>query len=172
MDQLLILFRGLPGTGKTFLINKISELYPRIVVLSRDETRLKLFKDPEYSKEENEIIKSFLLVLVGDNLKNGCSVIIDGMTFSTVSSILPFINHAIKHNVAYKIIECECFEETSNDRITKDLNSNTHSAGDRNMDLYYRVKKKYEKINYPFLKIITDNSVELNIQKIIDYLES
>jgi predicted kinase len=172
MDQLLILFRGLPGTGKTFLINKISELYPRIVVLSRDETRLKLFKDPEYTKEENEIINALLLVLVNDNLKNGCSVVIDGMTFSMMSSISPFINHAVKHNVLCKIIECECFEETSIERITKDLNSITHPAGDRNTDLYYRIKKKYQKINYPLLKIITDDPVELNIQKIVDYLES
>jgi predicted kinase len=172
MDQLLILFRGLPGTGKTFLINKLSELYPRIVVLSRDETRLNMFKDPEYTKEENEIIQSLLLVMTGDNLKNGCSVIIDGMSFSQSSSILPFLSCAHKYNVQYKLIECECFEETALDRIIHDIRNNFQPAGNRDTDLYHRVKKKYEKLKLPSLKISTDNPVEMNISRIVDYLES
>jgi predicted kinase len=172
MDQLLILFRGLPGTGKSYLIGKISEILPRIVVLSRDETRLKLFKDPDYTKEENKIINSLLLVLVHYNLKNGCSVIVDGMTFSTSDSILPFINHAEKYKVPYKIIECECYEETALQRIAMDFYNKTHPAANRNPELYHQVKKQYEKIMIPYLKIDTENPVEKSLQNILDYLES
>jgi predicted kinase len=172
MDQLLVIFRGLPGTGKTSLIKKLISQFPGLVVIDREEIRSKLFIEPNYIKEENEIVRSVMLVLVDDNLKDCCSLVIDGMTFGTSASIQPFINHAIKHSVQYKIIECVCSQKTALKRISKDMISGVHLAKDRNIELYHRVKRKYEEINYTFLRIDTDNPFEINMNEIIDFLES
>jgi predicted kinase len=172
MDQLLIIFRGLPGTGKTFLINKLVSRFPSLVVIDRDKIRSNLFKEPEYTKEENEIIESVMLVLVDENLKDCCSLVIDGMTFSRSAILQPFLNHAIKHNVEYKIIECVCSEKTALERLSNDVVTTVHTAMDRNKESYQLVKKRYEKINVSYLRINTEKFFEINLNEIIDYLES
>jgi len=43
MKQVLILLAGYPGTGKTYMCNKILEQEPDFVVVSRDDIKEQLF---------------------------------------------------------------------------------------------------------------------------------
>jgi len=172
MRQSIIIFRGLPGTGKTFLIKNLVQRIDNIVIISRDVVRLKVFKNPSYSKEEKEQLLSVMLFMAEENILAKKTVIIDGMTFATRDSIKPFRNLADKHNINFKIIECFCSEETSLSRIEKDIIENNHPAADRDDELYYHVKEYFEVLDEYCLKINTEDNFEENLEKIIFFLNS
>lgn len=170
IEQSLILFRGLPGTGKTFIIERLAEIYPEFQIISRDVIRKKIFPSPNYSKQEKEQLELSILFIVEENLKAGKTVIIDGMTFSSLRSISSFLQISIKNRVKYKIIECTCSERVALDRINDDVRNRKHPAKDRNRNLYYDVKFKHEKLTNPHLTINTEHMMGANIQKIVEYL--
>jgi predicted kinase len=170
IEQSLILFRGLPGTGKTFIIERLAEIFPDFQIISRDIIRKKIFPSPNYSKQEKQHLESSILFIVEENLKAGKTIIIDGMTFSSIKSISSFLQVAIKNKVKYKIIECVCSERVALDRINEDSKNNKHPAKDRDRNLYYDVKFRHEKFSNPHLTINTEHMLGANIQKIIEYL--
>ncbi len=170
MRKSLIIFRGLPGTGKTFLINKIKEHIPDLLIISRDDIRTRVFKNPEYSSEEKEQLLSVMLFMIEEHISHKGSIIIDGMTFPTKESILPFSKTAAKHNVQFRIIECFCSEETALQRISGDIIENNQPAAGRVDDLYYHVKEVYEPLTDFHLRVNTDEDEEKNMEKIAIYL--
>lgn len=172
MKQSVIIFRGLPGTGKTFLIRKLIQRVDNLVIISRDEIRLKVFKNPTYTQDEKKQLLSIMLFMVEENLLAKKSVVIDGMTFATKESIEPFSKIAQKHNISIKIIECFCSEETSLKRIEQDIIENSHPAADRDEDLYYHVKEYFETLDEFILKINTEDDLEKNIDKILFFIKS
>jgi predicted kinase len=172
MRKSLIIFRGLPGTGKSYLINKVREYIPDIIVISRDVIRSKVFPNPTYSNEEKEHLLSIMLFMIEEHSQSLRSIILDGMTFATRQSFQPFITAAEKHNFQFRIIECFCSEETAFDRISIDVIEKAHLAADRNDDLYYHVKEIFEPVTHFHLKVNTDEDTEKNVEKIINYLQA
>jgi predicted kinase len=172
MKKSLIIFRGLPGTGKTFLINKIREQIPDLIVISRDIIRSKVLTDHTYNSEAKENLLSIMLFMLEEHIFSKGSIVIDGMTFATKDSIKPFLEAAAKHNIGIKIIECSCSEEKALERIAGDVIDENHLAADREEDLYYHVKETYEPITDFHLKLNTDEKTEINIEKILFYLNA
>jgi predicted kinase len=170
IEQSLILFRGLPGTGKSFIIDRIAEIFPDFLIINRDVIRNKIFPNPTYSKNEKEQLESSILFIVEENLKASRTIIIDGMTFASLKSISTFLQLAIRNKVKLKIIECECSERLALERINDDIRKKKHPAKDRNRGLYYDVKFRYEKIRIPHITIDTEKMLGGNIQAIIAYL--
>ena len=172
MKKSLIIFRGLPGTGKSFLINKIKEQDPDLIVISRDIVRSKVLVNPTYTDEEKEQLLSIMLFMVEEHISSKGSIVIDGMTFATRQSIDLFLQAAARNNIRFRIIECFCSEDTALDRIAGEVLEENHFAADGDDDLYYHVKEIFEPIKDFHLKINTEENVEVNVEKIINYLNS
>ena len=76
LKQLLIIFFGLPGSGKTFFSRQASEML-NMPVISSDRIRYELFEKPTYSKEENQVVMNMMNIMLDEYIKAGLSVIYD-----------------------------------------------------------------------------------------------
>lgn len=75
--QLLILTLGYPGAGKSFLVRQLAETFG-IARISEDKIRSELFEDPQYTRDEDEIVTRIFDYMLETLLKSGVSVICDG----------------------------------------------------------------------------------------------
>ncbi len=167
---MLIVFRGLPGTGKTRLARRLLSKRPDLLVLSRDTLRSAVIPHPTFSEEEKALVDEMIVTMTGFLLGRDRSVVIDGMALSSARLLEEFAEQAAAHRKGFRVIECICSEATALARIAADRGS--HPAGDRGSDLYYRVRERFEAVEVPFLSIDTDGDEEQNLAAILGYIEN
>ncbi len=73
---LLIMMYGYPGAGKTFFARQLCDQFQAVHVQG-DRIRYELFSEPQYDKQENEIITHLVDYMSEEFLKVGVSVIYD-----------------------------------------------------------------------------------------------
>ena len=167
---MLVIFRGLPGTGKTHLARKLVERRPDLRVLSRDSLRTAIIPRPSFGPDEKKLIDDLIAAMAGFLLGRGSSVVIDGMALSSAGQLEELARIAAANRKAARIVECICAEETALARIAAD--AGTHPAGDRDAELYQRVRERYQPTDLPFLRIDTDGDVEENLNAVLGYIEN
>ena len=167
---MLVVFRGLPGTGKTYLARRLLERRSDLLVLSRDMLRTGIIPSPTFSEEEKAFVDDLIVAMAGFLLERGRSVVIDGMALSSAARLLEFAEAAAARRKRIRIIECICSEATALARLAGD--EGLHPAGDRGADLYYRVRERFEETDLPFLRIDTDSEPEENLAAILGYVEN
>ena len=165
---MLILFRGLPGTGKTTLIRELSK-NADVIVLSRDELRKKMFKKPRYSETEKDHIDKIIYSAAHSYLHAGANVIIDGMCFTTREKLDVFVHLAVTYAFPWRLVECDCASETAVKRIQQDNAKTKHPAQDRTADLYWQLRENFETVPYPKLQVDTELPIENNVAKCQQY---
>lgn len=153
----LIAFAGLPGTGKTTLAKRLAEQLGA-VLLNKDEIRASLFapEDIEYSSRQNDFCMELLYQLAVYHAQHfpERAIIIDGRTFSRRAQVSALIHCAQLCNKPLSLIECICSDETAEERISHDTGK--HIAADRNVELYYQVRRSCDEISIPKLVLDTD----------------
>jgi predicted kinase len=167
---MLVIFRGLPGTGKTRLARRLLDRRPDLIVLSRDSLRSGMFAHPMFSEEEKTLVDGLIVAMSDYLLGRGRSVVIDGMALSSSRLLEKFARTAAAHHKEVRIIECICSEATALARIAAD--EGKHPAGDRGADLYYRVRERFEPTELPLLSIDTDGDEQQNLEAILGYIEN
>jgi len=145
---MLILFRGLPGTGKSYLVGKLLERREGFLVLSRDALRASIIPRPSFSSEEKSLIDDLIIAMAGVLLEKGRDVLIDGMALSSAARVEQFARAAQAAGAALRVVECSCSERTALARIAADAGA--HLAGDRGERLYFEVKARFEALARPF----------------------
>jgi predicted kinase len=165
---MLVVFRGLPGTGKSYLVGKLLERKPGFLVLSRDALRASIVPRPTFSADEKALVDDLIVAMAGILLGKGRDVLIDGMALSSASRIEQFASAAEAAGAALRLIECSCSESTALARIT--AGAGAHLAGDRGEKLYFDVKARFERLARPVLAVDTDDDTEANLEAIISYL--
>jgi predicted kinase len=157
--SMIILMAGLPGTGKTTLARALAD---RLVgtVLNKDEIRAALFSvaDIEYSTEQDDLIQQVMLEVMEFILKKapGRVVILDGRTFSRRNQVDRVLEVASKIQQPWRILECVCSDQS----VRRRLADQDHPAGNRDYELYLRVKARFEPITLPKTVIDTDQPLE------------
>ena len=73
---ILIILSGLPGTGKSHLANIIADNLP-ITIIETDFIRHELFKNPNYTGNENAAVFSVCHALIEELLISNVSVLLD-----------------------------------------------------------------------------------------------
>jgi predicted kinase len=167
---MLILFRGLPGTGKTHLVRRLLTDRPDYRVLSRDALRASIISRPTFSEEEKSLVDELILSMAGFLLARGHTVVVDGMALSSARHVEEFAAAAQSHRAPFRVIECACSEEIALARLAHDGAS--HPAGDRSERLYHEVKARFQPIDQPCLKVDTDLDAEKNLAAILNYLKA
>lgn len=161
---MIIIICGLPGTGKTFLSNKLSQ-YVNATVLSTDKLRKELFGKPTYAPWERALIYDVLFLLAKYLHSSGINCILDG-TFnmeksrSEVKELLNLTNDQVH------IIECICPE----DMIITRLLLRKDDYSDANVSIYLKMKKIYEPVRQKHISINTIKPIDKNIEKILKYI--
>ncbi len=167
---MLAIFRGLPGTGKSFLVRRLLEARPDMLVLSRDAFRAAIVPCPSFSEPEKELIDDLILEASLFLLRRGRSVVIDGMALSSSRRVDGFVAAAAAAGTPCRIVECVCSQETALSRISHDAGS--HPAADRGEKLYFEVRSRFEPLSHACLRVDTDGNPDENIREIIRYLDS
>ena len=161
---MIILICGLPGTGKTFLSNKLSS-YVNATVLTTDKIRKELFGKPTYAAWERALIYDVLLLLAKYLHSSGIRCILDG-TFNmekSRSEVKEFLNLT---NDQFHIIECICPEDIIITRLL--LRQDDYS--DANVSIYLKMKKIYEPVRQKHISINTAKPIDKNIERILKYI--
>jgi predicted kinase len=167
---MLIVFRGLPGTGKSFLVQRLVRRSIGLLVLSRDALRAAMIPEPTFSTEEKALVDELVVSMTGFLLARGCSVVIDGMALSSAARVEQFASLAESSGTKVRLIECVCSERTALARIAAD--EGAHLAGDRGDTLYFEVKARFQPVSRPVLRVNTDGEAEENLRAILAYLEA
>ena len=165
---MLVVFRGLPGTGKSYLVGKLLERKPGFLVLSRDALRASIVPRPTFSADEKALVDDLIVAMAGILLGEGRDVVIDGMALSSAARVEQFARGAEAAGAALRLIECSCSESTALARIA--AGAGAHLAGDRGEKLYFEVKARFEHLARPILALDTDGDTEANLEAIISYL--
>ncbi|HET6484793.1 MAG TPA: AAA family ATPase [Spirochaetia bacterium] len=166
---MLIVFRGLPGTGKSHLARAVIARRPSLLVLSRDTLRRTMIAHPTFDEEEKALVDELILSMVGFLMDRGRDVVIDGMALSSAAQVEEFAVAAESRGAGARIIECVCSERTALARITADLG--THPAGDRGAALYHSVKARFQPLARPSLVIDTEADLDANVERVLGYVD-
>jgi predicted kinase len=165
---MLVLFRGLPGTGKTHLARLLVRSRPDLLVLSRDTLRENMIAHPTFSPEEKALVDELIQCMAGFLLGRGRAVLIDGMALSSAGRVEEFEAVARAHGADFKVIECVCAKTTALGRLSRD--TGRHPAGDRGEALYYEVRARFQSLRGPSLTVDTDLDPAKNLADILHYL--
>ncbi len=165
---MLVIFRGLPGTGKSYLVRRLIERRPAFHVVSRDALRAAVLPHPTFTEEEKSLVDDLVGVIAGFLIDRGKDVVIDGMALSSAARVGQLVEVAQARKVPARIVECVCRQDTALSRISVDDGS--HPAGDRGEALYHTVKARFQAVAHPSLTVDTDEATESNVAAIVVYL--
>ena len=164
---------GLPGTGKSTLARTIAQRMNG-VVLDKDTVRAALFPEPliEYSTAQDDFVIHVILTTAEKILRSDpqLAVFIDGRPFSRKYQIDAAVTYAERIGTPWRVVECVCSEELALRRLQEDQGQ--HIAKNRDANLYRAVKTKFEEITRPKLVVQTELALEMNLEKVEEYLRS
>jgi len=166
----LVIFRGLPGTGKSYIVRHLVERRPDLLVLSRDVLRSALFPHPTFSDEEKALVDGLVAAMAGWLTGRGKDVVIDGAALSSAAGVEQLVEAAKSRGAEARVVECVCSQETALARIKADEGS--HLAGDRGEALYFKVKARFEPVPYPSLTVDTERGLDPNMEAVLAFLET
>ena len=164
MTNMIVLMAGLPGTGKTTLARELAAQTGGRV-LSKDEVRHAVFspEEIEYSTRQDDFCLRLMMETAGYLLERdpGRVIFLDGRPFSRRYQIENVIRAADCLHQTWRVLECVCSEETARQRLETDAAGNAHPAGNRNLELYLKVKSRFENIVHPKTVIDTGQLLEI-----------
>jgi predicted kinase len=167
---MIILMAGLPGTGKSTLAQALAHQIGG-VVLDKDKIRPALFPvaDIEYSTEQDDFCMEVMLDTAAYVLKrtSGRFVFLDGRTFSRRYQIERVLQRAQELRQPWLILECVCSEHTARTRLES---GSEHPAGNRDVELYLRVKTQFEAITVAKAAIDTDRELAACVEEARRYI--
>lgn len=167
---MLVVFRGLPGAGKSHLVAALVKERPELLILSRDSLRAHMVPHPTFEADEKSLVDDMIVSMAEFLLHRMRDVVIDGMALSSASRVDEFVRMAQSCGAQFRIVHCVCSEKTALARIARD--GRAHLAGDRGEMLYRETRKRFQPIAHPFLTVDTDGDPAESLALVLTYLSA
>lgn len=176
---LLLIVRGLSGTGKTTLAEALAERF-RLQCLQTDLVRRQLFSgdggvtaaaDSRYSAENRRKVYEQMLHLAEEELQDRCGVVLDG-TFLTNETRSEALELAARYGAVPLIVECRCPEDVARQRIASRQESG-RSASDAFPELVARQRAEEDPMppGAPLCRVDTRSSLPEMLRHVIEQLQ-
>ena len=149
---MIIIFCGLPGTGKTTLAKELAPLIDA-VILSTDKIRKQLIAKPTYKRHERELIYDVMTLIAKYLHKARKNCILDATFNKEISRQGVIKKLGLSPNQVF-IVECVCPEDV----IISRLKSRRADWSDADVSVYRKMKKIYEPVKSMH---ITANTLQL-----------
>ncbi|MGD0973243.1 MAG: ATP-binding protein [Candidatus Korobacteraceae bacterium] len=169
-DSMLVIFSGLPGTGKSTLCHALAAYAPS-AVLNKDVIRQAVFgaAHTDYSRQQDDLCGSMMLAAAEYLLRKNrpLHVYLDGRTFSRKYQLRAAIELAERLAVPWRILHCACSDEVAKRRLKR---AGNHLARNRDYRLYKRIQANFEPIAFEHLTINTDLPLRASLAQAAAYL--
>lgn len=176
----LVLFLGLPSTGKTTLAEQLQQNYcDTYVHLNTDVIRKDLFEieghhyldfnSKTYSKENRTLVYNALLLILDLLLSKSISVIVDG-TFTSLLHREKLFKIAENNNAHLYVIETICKPKIVKKRIEQRMENGT-SQSDARYIIYQKHKDIFEPIKIDHLTVDTERNMNNILQEVHNYIK-
>ncbi len=157
---------GLPGTGKSYFCQKLSERL-RLVVLESDALRKVLFPTPDYSAQESARLFQATHRLIEELLKKGISVALDATNLSEVHREYLY-SIADRLDIKLVLVRIEAPLELVKERLASRRGVESNSNAD--WMVYQRMKSSVEKIRRRHYVVDTSKDISPVLDKIVKEL--
>jgi predicted kinase len=169
-----VLLAGLPATGKSTLAQALLPHLTNTTVLDKDRVRAALFPNgmTDYSSEQDDLCMHAMLSAAAyiTQHRQADFIFFDGRTFSRRSQIDIVLQAADTAGATWRILHLTCSDEAASRRLH--AVDTSHPAGNRDIDLYRRMKAGFEPIPYTKLDLDTTDGVESLLSRVLEYLRS
>ncbi|HET9253643.1 MAG TPA: AAA family ATPase [Pseudonocardiaceae bacterium] len=169
---MIVQLAGLPGTGKSSLAQELlRRLGSGALLLDKDRVRHTLFGPAHtlYTREQDDFCAVTMLRTAAWQLRRapGSVVILDGRTCTRAYQVTQVRRFAARIAQPLRLIECVCAESTVAHRLRSD---STHSAANRDIHLYRRLRASADPIPEPKLCLDTDQPLGWCAERALAYL--
>lgn len=143
---MLVIFSGLPGTGKTSVAEELSR-HLRAERLTTDELRRRIDKHPDYSQTHKRSIYAALMEEAERSLRQGKKVILDG-TFFKRDMRQRARELARRHHEPFYLVFVTCPQEIVKERL-EEREKKGKDASEADFRVYQIIQKQFEEIEDP-----------------------
>lgn len=163
----LLLLTGLPGTGKSFLACRLSDLLPCVIIES-DMVRKILFPRPRYTVQESRWVHRTCHALMAKLLKRGIRVIYDATNLVEYHRELVY-RIAERAGARLVVVKTVASEEVVRERL-RARQEEAAEVSDADWRIYRRMASRQEPISHPHLVIDTSQNLEEAVSKVLRFI--
>ncbi len=160
----VIVVFGLPGTGKSFLAQRLSDTL-QVPYFNTDIVREQAQKKGNYTAEDKQRIYENMLDLAEDALRHHTHVVIDG-TFSKkpYRNLVTRLAKNMKQTVVWIRTEAD-------DAVVRERVSHQREHSEADYQVYQKIKATFEETDFPYLALDSGKlTVEQMIQQSLPYM--
>jgi predicted kinase len=160
----LIMMSGLPGSGKSYLSQRLAQQLPAVVVES-DRVRKVLFPQPTYSGQESTIVHCTCQEVIRRLLRKGVRVVFDATNLVEFQREILY-NLADRSSARLLVVRTVAPEQVVQERLERRKDS-ADGASDADWRVYRRMSKREQEIRRTHLCIDTSHDIDDAVWKVM-----
>ena len=155
---------GLPGTGKSYVCNKLAERLP-FVILESDALRKALFPSPSYSSPESSHLFRAIHLLIKRLLERGVPLILDATNLSERYRERLY-SIADRLDAKLVLVRVEAPPQVVRERL-KARQGSPENKSDADWEVYQRMRSSVQKIQRNHYAVDTSRDITPVLDKIV-----
>jgi len=160
----LIMMSGLPGSGKSYLSQRLAEKLAAVIIES-DRVRKALFSQPSYSAQESAMVHRVCHEIIRRLLRKGAHVIFDATNLFEFHREMLY-NLADRSGAKLVIVRTTAPEQIIRERLEQ-RKKDGGSVSDADWHIYRRMAKREQAIRRTHLCVDTSDNIDEAVHKIL-----